>query len=103
MAQLPILTRYLPLACGALLLSSCSYLDKTLSSPTADYKKSQTAPTLEVPPDLNVSQADDALAVPSAAAEDNATYSAYSQTTPERAGGRSAERAPGAERNPCRA
>jgi len=82
MAQLPILTRFLPLACGALLLSSCSSLDKTLSSPTADYKKSQTAPTLEVPPDLNVSQADDALSVPSAAAEDNATYSAYSQTTP---------------------
>jgi len=82
MAQLPILTRFLPLACGALLLSSCSSLDKTLSSPSADYKKSQTAPTLEVPPDLNVSIADDALAVPSAAAEDNPTYSAYSQTNP---------------------
>lgn len=88
MAQLTILTRYLPLACGALLLSSCSYLDKTLSSPTVDYKKSQTAPTLEVPPDLNVSKADDALAVPSAGAEDNATYSAYSQTNPKsQAGG----------------
>lgn len=91
MAQLPVLTRYLPLACGALLLSACSYLDKTLSTPTADYQRSKTVPTLEVPPDLNVSQADDALAVPSAAPEDDATYSAYSQNNPAQAGGAAAQ------------
>ncbi len=83
MAQLTILTRYLPLLCGAVLLSSCSFLDKTLSSPTADYQRSQSAPSLEVPPDLNVTKSDDALAVPTATQatqEDNATYSAYSQS-----------------------
>ncbi len=82
MAQHPILTRFLPLACAALLLSSCSFLDKSLSSPTADYQRSKSAPTLEVPPDLSVSKADDALTVPAAAPEDESTYSAYSQTSP---------------------
>jgi outer membrane protein assembly factor BamC len=83
MAQLPILTRYLPLACIAVLLSSCSYLDETLSTPTVDYKQSKTAPsTLEVPPDLSASKADDALTVPAATPEDKTTYSAYSQANP---------------------
>ncbi len=74
------LTRILPLVCGALLLSSCSYLDHILSSPTVDYKHSQNVPSLEVPPDLSVSKADDALGVPAVTDEDKTTYSAYSQT-----------------------
>ena len=87
----PFLTRYLPLACSALLLVSCGTVGKIFPDKKADYKNSQTAPSLEVPPDLNVSKTDDSLTVPAATTGDAATLSTYSQTsaTPQAAGGSS--------------
>lgn len=85
----PLLTRYLPLVCSALLLVSCGTVGKIFPDRKADYKHSQTAPSLEVPPDLNVSKTDDSLTVPTASAEDAATLSTYAETSaaPQATGG----------------
>lgn len=77
--SLPI--RSLTLLCGALFLTACSTVDKMFPDRKADYKNSHTAPSLEVPPDLNASRSDDSLAVPSASGDDAATLSTYNQTS----------------------
>lgn len=72
------------LSVGALLtaliaLSACSLLrsDET-SGRAVEYRKSQTLPPLEVPPDLTSSTIDDTLAVPEIDPDSSATFSAYS-------------------------
>lgn len=81
MAHHSLLTRYLPLVCTALLLTACNTMEKMFPDRKADYKTSQSAPSLEVPPDLNASKSDDSLAVPNAGGDDAATLSTYNQTS----------------------
>ncbi len=69
--------------CLPILLVACSSisakLDEIAPDPKTDYKKSQTLPALEVPPDLTKSTIDDALAVPDIdPGSASATFSSYS-------------------------
>lgn len=64
-------------ACGALTRK----LDEVTSSsdPKVDYKKSQSLPPLEIPPDLTSSTIDDTLAVPDIDPAGTATLSVYNE------------------------
>lgn len=70
-----------------LFLSACSSisnkLDEISPEKKAEYKKSQTLPALEVPPDLTKSTIDDTMAVPDIDPKSSATLSSY---TDERGG-----------------
>ena len=63
-------------------LSACSTisakLDEMGQDQRTDYKKSQTLPPLEVPPDLTSSTIDESLVVPDITPSGSATFSAYS-------------------------
>ncbi|HLA75716.1 MAG TPA: outer membrane protein assembly factor BamC [Gammaproteobacteria bacterium] len=69
----------------ALTLGACnaisSKLDEVTSSPDqrTDYKKSQSLPPLEIPPDLTSSTIDDTLAVPDIDPAGTATLSTYNE------------------------
>ncbi|QKQ28301.1 outer membrane protein assembly factor BamC [Candidatus Reidiella endopervernicosa] len=62
----------------AALLPACGTVDKVLPDRSADYKKSDSIPELEVPPDLTKSNIDDMMVVPEINPEPTATYSDYS-------------------------
>ena len=73
------------LSCSLLLalftLGACSAisnkLDEVSPEKKAEYKKSQTLPALEVPPDLTKSTIDDTMAVPDIDPKSSATLSSY--------------------------
>ncbi|NJO17676.1 MAG: outer membrane protein assembly factor BamC [Thioploca sp.] len=55
----------------------CSTLDKTIPEPQVDYKKSQTVPSLEIPPDLTISSINDELVIPTVDDNQSTTLSEY--------------------------
>ena len=68
--------------CLPAVLVACSSLsaklDEIAPDSKTDYKKSQSLPPLEIPPDLTKSTIDDALAVPDIDPQASATFSSYS-------------------------
>src|ERR687892_14998 len=66
---------------SGLLLSGCSLFDKILPDRQQEYKKSQSLPDLEVPPDLTSESINDTMAVPEIDASGTATYSTYQERT----------------------
>ncbi|MDH5191803.1 MAG: outer membrane protein assembly factor BamC [Gammaproteobacteria bacterium] len=64
-------------------LVACSTLEKVKEGRDIDYKKSRTAPSLEVPPDLTTTTIDDTMVVPDINVDSTASYSDY---TSERSG-----------------
>ena len=64
-------------------LVACSTLDKVKEGRDINYKKSRTAPSLEVPPDLTTTTIDDTMVVPDINVDSTASYSDY---TSERSG-----------------
>ncbi len=76
--------RLILLSMSLLFLASCAYipaLDKAFPDKRDEYKKSQSLPDLEVPPDLTADAINDSMAIPN---EGAATLSGYRQS---RAGG----------------
>lgn len=73
------MSRYIVLGIvlGGLLLGGCSIFDKVLPDKQQEYKKSQSLPDLEVPPDLTSESINDTMAVPEIDASGTATYSTY--------------------------
>ena len=59
-------------------LAACSTLEKVKEGRDIDYKKSRTAPSLEVPPDLTTTTIDDTMIVPDINVGSSASYSDYS-------------------------
>ena len=55
----------------------CSTLDKTIPESQVDYKKSQTVPSLEIPPDLTTSSINDELVIPEVDDNQSTTLSEY--------------------------
>lgn len=75
--------RIIPLLMSVVLLCSCSYipkLDKVLPDKRNDYKKSQSLPDLEIPPDLTGDSINDSMAIPN---ERAATLSGYQRNRTE--------------------
>jgi uncharacterized lipoprotein len=73
--------------CCVTLLSSCgvfSALDRVVPDRRTEYRRAESLPDLEVPPDLSVDAIQDRMAIPQA----GASYSTYQQ---RRAGARNAE------------
>jgi outer membrane protein assembly factor BamC len=66
-------------SCGLLFVTvvGCSTTDKTVPESHVDYKKSQTVPALEIPPDLTSTSINDELVIPKGNDNHNATLSAY--------------------------
>lgn len=68
--------------CLPVVLVACSSisakLDEIAPDAKTDYKKSQSLPPLEIPPDLTKSTIDDALVVPDIDPQASATFSSYS-------------------------
>lgn len=64
---------------AALGLGACSWVDRSFPDGRDDYKRSQSGPPLEVPPDLVEPERDNSLAVPSTPEPATATYSDYQQ------------------------
>lgn len=67
----------LPLLLGVLAVTGCSYLpsfDEVLPDKRTEYRKSQSMPDLEVPPDLTAEAINDSMAIPN---EQAATLSRY--------------------------
>ena len=58
-------------------LVACSTLEKVKEGRDIDYKKSRTAPSLEVPPDLTTTTIDDTMVVPDINVGSTAAYSDY--------------------------
>lgn len=75
--QLKILTAHLTLA---LLVSGCNLLPE---NEKIDYKSAGKLPSLEIPPDLTMPQANDRFAVPDMDGTGSTTFSAYSNTRGE--------------------
>lgn len=74
----------LAVVAAALLLSACGLMDKAVPGrKKVDYKKSETAQSLEVPPDLSTNTINDAPASINAA---GTTYSEFGATLPEGGG-----------------
>ena len=75
------MSRYIVLGMmvGGLLLGGCSILDKVLPDKQQEYKKSQSLPDLEIPPDLTSESINDTMAVPEIDASGTATYSTYQE------------------------
>ncbi|MGQ0659143.1 MAG: outer membrane protein assembly factor BamC [Chromatiales bacterium] len=70
--------RYGLLLMTAIMVAGCRYLpklDEVLPDKRSEYKKSQTLPDLEVPPDLSTESINDKMAVP----EEGATFSTYQE------------------------
>lgn len=64
---------------AAIVVAGCRYmpkLDEVLPDKRSEYKKSQTLPDLEVPPDLSTESINDKMAVPD---EEGATFSTYQE------------------------
>lgn len=64
---------------AAILVTGCRYmpkLDEVLPDKRSEYKKSQTLPDLEVPPDLSTESINDKMAVPD---EEGASFSTYQE------------------------
>jgi outer membrane protein assembly factor BamC len=55
----------------------CSTTDKTVPESQVDYKKSQTVPALEIPPDLTTASINDELVIPEGDDNQNTTLSTY--------------------------
>ncbi len=73
------MVRYVLILMSAILVAGCRYmpkLDEVLPDKRSEYKKSQTLPDLEVPPDLSTEGINDKMAVPD---EEGATFSTYQE------------------------
>ena len=73
------MVRYGLLFVTVMLLAGCKYLpklDEVLPDKRSEYKKSQTLPDLEVPPDLSTESINDKMALPD---EEGATFSTYQE------------------------
>jgi outer membrane protein assembly factor BamC len=74
-------------------LTACSWLDNAFPDRSKEYRKAETAPSLEVPPDLTATGASDALVVP----EGETTLSGYTSARQTLTRGGSAPVLPGQE------
>ncbi|MEZ5447144.1 MAG: outer membrane protein assembly factor BamC [Gammaproteobacteria bacterium] len=73
------MVRYVLILMSAILVAGCRYmpkLDEVLPDKRSEYKKSQTLPDLEVPPDLSTESINDKMAVPD---EEGASFSTYQE------------------------
>jgi outer membrane protein assembly factor BamC len=73
------MTRIVVLLLTVVTLAGCKYmpkLDEVLPDKRSEYKKSQSLPDLEVPPDLSTESINDKMGVPD---EDGATFSTYEE------------------------
>jgi outer membrane protein assembly factor BamC len=73
------MVRYGLILMSAILLAGCRYmpkLDEVLPDKRSEYKKSQSLPDLEVPPDLSTESINDKMAVPD---EEGASFSSYQE------------------------
>ena len=70
------------------MLGGCSSLvptfDKVLPDKRTAYKKSQSLPDLEVPPDLTTEAIQDRMAIPSGESDNTASYSSFQERAAER-------------------
>ncbi len=75
--------RFAALIIASLLIGGCSKylpkLDEVLPDRTKEYRKSESLPDLEVPPDLTSEAINDSMAVPDVDAAGVATYSSYQE------------------------
>ena len=60
-----------------IIIVGCSTTDKTVPESQIDYKKSQTVPALEIPPNLTTTNINDELVIPEGDDNQNTTLSAY--------------------------
>lgn len=76
-------TKALPLLLCALALAGCSKylpkLDEVIPDRSTEYRKSESLPDLEVPPDLSTEAIQDTMAVPDVDEAGTATYSSYQE------------------------
>jgi len=81
-----------------LLLGGCKYLpklDEVLPDQTKEYRKSESLPDLEVPPDLTSEAIEDNMSVPEVDASGTATYSTYQERIRARKEARQAQHTQG--------
>ncbi len=82
---------------GGLMVGGCSLFEAVLPDKQQEYKKSQSLPDLEVPPDLSSESINDTMAVPEIDANGTATYSTYQERARRKAQERAASETQGAE------
>ncbi|MFO1435565.1 MAG: outer membrane protein assembly factor BamC [Gammaproteobacteria bacterium] len=85
------MTRIVVLLLTVVTLAGCKYmpkLDEVLPDKRSEYKKSQSLPDLEVPPDLSTESISDKMGVPD---EDGATFSTYEERVAARKKARAEE------------
>jgi outer membrane protein assembly factor BamC len=90
--------RFAALIIASLLVGGCSKylpkLDEVLPDRTKEYRKSESLPDLEVPPDLTADAINDSMAVPDVNAAGVATYSSYQERVTARKEARRIEENP---------